>query len=104
MTSLKDSAIRNMPGTAPLLLLGQPVSFLKLLRRLGQMAVGVDMLTCKFMTVGKNGEKNTLDGPACLSPAPPCVTECTTVVQSGTAGVLRTQQPSKGTNVTPVVI
>lgn len=51
MTSLKDSAIRNMPGTAPLLLLsGQPVSFLKLLRRLGQMAVGVDMLTCSWQS------------------------------------------------------
>jgi hypothetical protein len=51
MTSLKDSAMRNMPGTAPpvlllLLLSGQLTSFLKLLRRLGQIAVGVDMLTC----------------------------------------------------------
>lgn len=53
MTSLNDSAIRNMPGTACaalLLLLSelwlQPASFLKLLRRLGQMGVGVDIVTC----------------------------------------------------------
>lgn len=56
MTSLNDSTMRNMPGTVPppaallLLLSGQPTSFLKLLRRLGQMGVGVDMLTCVFTT------------------------------------------------------
>jgi hypothetical protein len=51
MTSLNDSAMRNMPGTAPLLLLsGQPVSFLKVLRRLPQMGVGVLMLTCRVQT------------------------------------------------------
>lgn len=33
-----------------LLLSGQPTSFRKLLRRLGQMGVGVDMLTCVFDT------------------------------------------------------
>lgn len=41
--------MRNMPGTGPLLLLlllGQPVSALKLLRRLGQMVVGEVMDTC----------------------------------------------------------
>jgi len=38
--------MRNMPGTVLLpLLTGQPASFLKVLRRLGQMAVGVDIST-----------------------------------------------------------
>lgn len=58
MTSLNDSAMRNMPGTAPLLLLllsGQPVSFLKLLRRFGQIAVGVDMLTCAHTNQTRQG-------------------------------------------------
>lgn len=48
MTSLKDSAINNIPGTAPAQLVsGHPTSFLKLLKRLGHIAVGVDMFTCE---------------------------------------------------------
>lgn len=47
MTSLKDSAIRNIMGTLLLLLLlGQPAKALKVLRRLGVMEVGVSMVTC----------------------------------------------------------
>lgn len=80
MTSLNDSAMRNMPGTVPppalllLLLSGQPTSFLKLLRRLGQMGVGVDMLTCVFKAGGSVRQQVSLPAAAglreCLCPGP----------------------------------
>jgi hypothetical protein len=48
MTSLKDSAIRNIMGTGPLLLLfsDQAASLLKARSLLGLIAVGVFIVTC----------------------------------------------------------